>query len=194
MTTSPLRSWKSNALRATLALGFTALTLILPRMTLASVVLSFGLYALVDGIVAIGSARVQAARRYAWMVVAEGLAGVGLGMGVLLWLRTAGPLLVPFVALWAVATGALELASAVRIGQALRERAVFAVGGVASILLGAGILLRPVPGSGALVALLGTYAAVFGLSMLLRIFPFRSALRRLDAGEGGDRSHAAGKA
>ncbi len=172
--------WESLALRGGVAISFGLIAFLWPGMTLAALVLLFGVYALLDGIAAIVIGTRQRARQHAWAVMLEGLAGLGLGLATFLWTRTAPELVVVLIALWAIATGLLELFAAMRLRRELPGQALLGVGGVTSMLLGFTILLWPTAGAPALVALLGSYALVFGTAMLVQALRLRRTVRRLE--------------
>jgi uncharacterized membrane protein HdeD (DUF308 family) len=167
--------------RGAAAILFGLAALLWPGMTLASLVLLFGVYALIDGIATIAIGTRHRARERAWVVLLEGLAGVGLGSAVLLWTRVAAELLVVLIALWAIATGILEVFVVVRLRHDLRGEVLFGVAGMASLLLGFAILFWPNVRPVALAGLLGSYTLVFGTSMLLQALRFRRAMRRIGA-------------
>jgi uncharacterized membrane protein HdeD (DUF308 family) len=172
--------WESLALRGGVAIAFGLIAFLWPGMTLAALVLLFGAYTLLDGIAAIVIGTRQRARQHAWSVMLEGLAGMGLGLATFSWTRTAAELVVVLIALWAIATGLLELFAAMRLRRELPGQALLGVGGVASMLLGFAILLWPTAGAPTLVALLGSYTLVFGTAMLVQGLRLRRAVRRLE--------------
>ncbi len=172
-----VRSWRSLAFRGAIALVFGLTALLWPGITLVMLVLLFGVYALFDGIVTVVLGTRNLAREHGWVVFLEGCAGVGLGLAVLLWTRVAAGLLVVLIALWAIGTGVLELIAAVRLRRELPEEVLLGIAGVVSVLLGLAILVRPSAGAIALVVLLGSYALIFGTSMLLQALRLRRILR-----------------
>src|SRR2546425_9579642 len=80
MTTVLLRNWWALALRGVLAILLGVAVVVLPGVTLAALVVLFGAYALVDGVLAI-IAGVRAAERHErwWSPVLKGLAGIAAG-------------------------------------------------------------------------------------------------------------------
>jgi uncharacterized membrane protein HdeD (DUF308 family) len=130
------RNWWLVALRGVLALLFGVIALLLPGVTIASLVLLFAAYMLVDGICAI-VAGVRAARRHErWgLLVFEGVVDLIAGAIAVLW-----PLitLLAFVWLlggWAIASGVLLLVAAFRLNLE-HGRWLMAFGGVVSVIWG----------------------------------------------------------
>src|SRR2546430_16741266 len=81
MTTVLLRNWWALALRGVLAILLGVAVVVLPGITLSSLVVLFGAYALVDGVLAI-IAGVRAAERHErwWSPVLKGLAVIAAGV------------------------------------------------------------------------------------------------------------------
>ena len=161
-------------------------------VTLAALVLLFGVYALFDGIAAIVLGTRDEAREHGWAILLEGFAGVGLALAILLWTRMPAALLVLLIAFWAIATGILELFAAIRLRRELPGEVLLGIAGAASVLLGFALLFWPTGGALVLVVLLGSYALVFGAAMLLQAFRLRRALRNFehDDQELGPKPHA----
>ena len=183
-----VRSWRSLAFRGAIAFVFGLTALLWPGMTLVMLVLLFGVYALLDGIVTLALGTRNLVREHGWVVFLEGCAGVGLGLAVLLWTRVAAELLVLLIALWAIATGVLELIAAVRLRRELPEEMLLGVAGIVSVLLGLAILAWPRTGAVALVIMLGSYAAIFGASMLFQAL----RLRKIQRGDETSHHHLGG--
>lgn len=175
-----VRDWKPFAWRGVLGVSFGILAFLWPKMTLAALVLLFGVYALLDGFVAIAMGTRHRAQERAWAFLIEGFAGLGVGLAILLWTRMAAEVVVQLIGCWAVATGILELFAAIRLRRELPGELLLGIAGVASVLLGWAILFRPAAGATLLMALLGSYALVFGTSMLLQALRLRRVLRNLE--------------
>ena len=169
------RNWWAIAIRGILALVFGILVFVYPREAVIVLVVLFGAYAAVDGVFAILSAVLaeQAHERW-WPFVVEGI--VGLAIGALTFFRPgmAAIALYVLIALWAIATGAVEIVAAVRVRQSIANEAMLLVGGIASIVFGILMLVFPTGGAHAILWLIGGYAVVFGLLMLAFALRVRS--------------------
>jgi uncharacterized membrane protein HdeD (DUF308 family) len=182
MTTVFAYGWKSLAWRGIIGVSFGIVTLLWPGISLAILVLLFGVYALFDGIAAIVLGTRDRAREHSWALLLEGFAGIGLGLAIFLWTRMAAELLVVVIAFWAVATGILELFAAIRLRHELPGEVLLGFAGAASVLLGSAILFWPSAGAPMLTALLGSYALAFGGAMLLQAMRLRNMLRHGNVG------------
>ncbi len=150
-----MTSWRTLALRGGLGVLVGAALLTWPHAGLAAAVLLFGFYAVVDGILAIA----QTSR--GWLFVLEGLAGLAVGLSLVLASSSLAPLLPPLIATWAIATGVIEIAASARVH---REPLLGAAGGI-SILLGLALFARPHASALTIVFLLGSYALFFGVAL-----------------------------
>ena len=174
------RYWWAVALRGALAVVFGVLALIWPDITLRALVLLFGFYALVDGLLALAAlllgGRLVGQRR-GWLVV-EGVAGIAAGVFTFLWPGITALVLLYLIAVWAVATGVLEVAVAVYLRRELRGEWLLVLGGIASMAFGVLLAVRPGEGAIAVVWVLGVYALVFGAALVA----LGVRLRRLGGG------------
>lgn len=165
--------WRALAARGSLALLFALGAFLWPSVTVAALVLLFGVYALLDGTVAIlvGS-RVRASDRW-WLLPLEGLLGVALGLLAIVWTGATTLGLTILIGIWALLTGGLEIAAAIRLRRDVPGETFLAFGGSASVALGLFLLSFPLAGSLLLVVLLGSYALFFGAAMLMLAFQLR---------------------
>jgi uncharacterized membrane protein HdeD (DUF308 family) len=170
--------WKSVALRGVAALAVGLAALFWPGMPLTALVLLIGLYVLADGIVAIATGMTRhASRHVAWALVLQGASGVALGLVVLLGSNTAVVRLAGIVALWAVASGALQMLTALHLRRELPRESMLGLAGTASIVLGIAMLLWPNAAATPLVVLFGSYALVFGAAMLAQANRLRKVFK-----------------
>lgn len=78
---------------------------------------------------------------------------------------------------WAIVTGVLEVVAAVRLRKHIRGELLLALAGVASVAFGLLILLWPGAGALALAVLLGSYALVFGVLLVIVALQLRTQER-----------------
>jgi uncharacterized membrane protein HdeD (DUF308 family) len=177
------RSWWRLLLRGLAAIAFGILTWLRPGISLAALVLLFGVYALVDGILGIFTALSgRHHQEYWWALLLSGLLGVGIGL-----LTFAAPGLTAlgllfYIAIWAIAKGLLEIVAAIRLRKEIRGEWLLILAGLASVLFG--VLLMAQPGVGALAVLwlIAAYAVVYGIVLEVLAFKARSFEHRLAQG------------
>ena len=169
------RNWWLMLLRGLVAIGFGILIFAKPQISLQALVYLFGILALVDGLLGV-SVAIQARKEVdSWgVLLLWGLLGVAVG--VLAFLRpdiTALGLLY-YIALWAIATGVLEIAAAVRLREVLRNEWLLILAGVVSVAFGVWLIVRPDTGALAVLYAIGAYAILFGVLVVLFAFKIRS--------------------
>jgi uncharacterized membrane protein HdeD (DUF308 family) len=161
------RNWWVVLIRGIAGVLFGIATFIAPGVSLAVLVLLFGAYALVDGVLAVVTAvrRRDVSDRW-WMLLLEGVVGIAAGVVTLVWPGITALALLYVIAAWALLTGAFEIAAAIRLRKIIAGEWLLVLSGIASI--GLGILLMIFPGPGALVMVLwiGAYAFVFGVLLI----------------------------
>jgi len=155
-------NWRLYVLRGILAMAFGCMALIWPGLTLGVLVMLFGIYVILEGILALTAAFKHRGQRSWWLLLLEGIAGIGAGMFAFIWPGLTAVVLLLFIAVWAMLTGILEIAAAVELRKEMEGEWVLGLAGAVSILIG--ILLIANPGTGALAViwLIGVYALLFG--------------------------------
>jgi uncharacterized membrane protein HdeD (DUF308 family) len=168
------RNWWALALRGLFAILFGVAAFAWPSLTLAALVILFGAYALVDGVFAlIAAVRAAEAHERWWLFVLEGLAGIIVGIITFVWPGITALVLLYLIAWWALVTGVLEIAAAVRLRRVIRREWTLVLGGLASVVFGLLLLYRPGAGALAVIWLIGIYALVFGVLFLMLGFRLR---------------------
>jgi uncharacterized membrane protein HdeD (DUF308 family) len=159
------RHWWAFALRGVAAILFGLLAFILPGATLTVLVLLWGAYVLVDGVLALVSA-FRTDHDHRWGLLLEGVVGVGAGLVTFLLPGLTALVLLYIIAAWALLTGVLELVAAVRLRKVIQNEWWLVLGGIASVLFGLVLLAAPGAGALAVVWLIGAYAIVFGILLI----------------------------
>src|SRR5438093_3897207 len=174
MTTVLLRNWWALALRGVLAILLGVAVVVVPGVTLAALVVLFGAYALVDGVLAI-IAGVRAAERHErwWSPVLKGLAGIAAGVVTFVQPALTALALLYLIGGWGIVTGILEIVAAVHLHRAHGEW-LLVLNGVLSVLFGLLVILWPGAGILTLLWLIGTYSIVFGVVLLVLAFRLRN--------------------
>ena len=134
----------------------------------------FGAYALVDGMFALlAAARWHHVDERWWLLMLEGVVGIGVGIFVFAHPLASAVGLVTVVAIWAIITGIAQIIAAIRLHRIIAGEWLLGVGGVLSVLLGIALLAAPGAGLLFVVYLLGAYALLFGFSLLAVAFRLR---------------------
>lgn len=161
------RGWWVLAVRGGLAMLFGILAILLPGAAISLLVSLFGAYAFVDGVFALLTAARFTHTDDRWgLLVVEGVVGVAVGIATFVHPATTALLLTYFVAAWAILTGALEIAAAIRLRRVIAGELALGALGVVSLLLGIGMLASPRAALGVIVWMIGAYALLFGFGLL----------------------------
>jgi uncharacterized membrane protein HdeD (DUF308 family) len=162
------RWWWSFILRGVLAIVFGAMAFALPGLTIAVLVLLFGAWMFVDGVfnvIAVFQHRER--ERSWWLGLLEGIAGIVAGLVALVLPDVAAGALLLLISAWAIVTGVIEIVAAIRLREQISGELWLALAGVASIAFGLLLFLFPVTGALTILWLLGGYAIVFGVVLIL---------------------------
>jgi uncharacterized membrane protein HdeD (DUF308 family) len=170
-----IRNWWSLVLRGIVAILLGVITFVWPGITLAGLVILFGAYALVDGIMSIvGAIRASRVDEPRGFLVLEGIVGIGAAVATMLWPAITALALVYIVAAWAIVTGGLEIAAAIELRRHIRGEWLLALGGIASVVFGVLVMMAPLAGALVIALWIGAYAFVFGALMIALGFRLRS--------------------
>jgi len=159
------RHWWVIGLRGLAALLFGVLAFVWPGMTLAVLVLLFGAYALVDGVLTLIAA-FRGGVQHRIVMLVEGVVSVLAGLAAFVWPGLTALVLLYIIAFWAIVTGVLEIVAAIRVRRAISNELGLVIGGVLSVVFGVVLLIAPGAGALAVIFLIGAYAVVFGIALL----------------------------
>src|SRR5579872_5023985 len=162
------RNWWALAIRGLAAILFGLLTFFVPGITVVTLVLLFGAYALVDGVFNV-LAFFRAAEHH-WAFLVEGVIGILAGILTFAWPAITAIALLYVIAFWAMFTGIFEMVAGVRLRKVISKEWLLLVMGAVSLLFGLLILIAPGLGALAIILWIGAYAMVSGLFLLALAF------------------------
>ena len=93
------------------------------------------------------------------------------GLITFFWTDAATIAILSIIAAWAVLTGILEIVSAIRLREEIEGEWFLLLSGLLSVLFGIALVIWPVAGLVAVTWLIGAYAILFGI--LLMVLGFR---------------------
>ena len=171
MTHRPLlhalaKNWWLLALRGVCAVIFGILTFMWPAITLLTLVLFYGAFVLVDGVLAIVAAIKGGAPAPRWWLVIVGLLGIAAGILTFAWPGITALILLFMIAGWSIAIGVMEIYGAIKLRKEIDNEWWLIAGGVLSVLFGAILLIAPGAGALALIVVIGAYAIIYGAIMI----------------------------
>jgi uncharacterized membrane protein HdeD (DUF308 family) len=171
------RNWWMVGVRSALAVLFGLTILLRPDLSLNLLIVTFGVYALLDGGWAVASALWVARLSFAtWPVLFEGGVSLAVGGVALGW-----PLVprdaVRAIAAWGLLTGVLELVAAARLPHRTAGYWLLATGGVFSLFMAVLILMLPHAVQPSVARAVGVYALCFGVLLASTAVALRRALQ-----------------
>ncbi|UNX54253.1 HdeD family acid-resistance protein [Georgenia sp. TF02-10] len=174
------RVWYLPVIRGVLAILLGVLALVWPAATLLTLILVLGVFWLVDGVVGIVDGVRWRGEAGAGLRIVLGVLGVLAGLVLVLQPGLSAGVLVTIAGVWAVLGGVALVVVSV---QARRWGVGWGWGVAAGVVTAVfGILLIAWPGIGAatFVILLGAYALVAGIALVVHGLRIRALAKRLD--------------
>ncbi|HEX2971915.1 MAG TPA: HdeD family acid-resistance protein [Tepidisphaeraceae bacterium] len=163
------------ALRGLAAVLFGILAFAWPGLTLLTLIYLFGIYALVNGVLALIHA-FGAPKGYPRFgsLIFNGVISIAAGVLAFVWPGITALTLVLLIAAWAIVNGFSEIATAIRLRRVITGEWLLVLAGVVSIVLGLIMLIRPAVGALALVWWIAAFAIIFGVLLIAEAFQVRS--------------------
>jgi uncharacterized membrane protein HdeD (DUF308 family) len=185
------RYWWTTLLRGVVWILFGIVVFTQPGISLVTLTLLFGAFALVDGIGNVVSA-VGGRQEYQnwWVLLLAGLAGIVVGVLTFVSPGVTALGLLYFIAIWAIATGILAIVAAIHLRKEIEGEFWLGLAGFASVVFG--VLLVARPGAGALTVLwlIASYAIAFGVMLVILAFKERTFVNLVRAAVKGPAASA----
>jgi uncharacterized membrane protein HdeD (DUF308 family) len=170
-------NWWSLVIRGVAAILLGILAFAAPGITLTALVFLFAAYALVNGVMSLAGALRAAGAQQRWgSLLLEGIVGILAAVVTVVWPAITVLSFVYVVSAWAVITGAMEIAAAIRLRKHIHGEWLLVLAGVISVLFGGLLAVMPIAGAVVLALWVGVYAIVFGVTLVALGFRLRSWL------------------
>ena len=157
-------NWWLLLLRGIAAIAFGVLAFIWPDLTLLTLTLLWGVYAMADGAFVLGAAvsgqRGVLAQR--WWLALIGITGILVGLLTFVWPAITAQVLLVFIASWAIVTDMLQFWGAIQLRKEIEVEWMLALSGLLSVALGVAFIVEPGAGVLAVVWLIGSFAILVG--------------------------------
>src|SRR5262245_52693415 len=138
------RNWWVLLIRGLAGILFGILTFAKPGVSLTTLVLFFGAYALVDGLFALWAAIAgRNEHEHWWVLMLEGLTGIGVGILTFMSPGLTALAILFYIAVWAIVRGMLEIIAAVRLRKEISGEFFLILAGLASVVFGFLLMARP---------------------------------------------------
>ena len=158
------RIWRLLALRGAVAIVFAFVLLVWPDSGLTAMVAVVGAFAIASGLVsgAAGYGLPGAATQQRVWLALHSLVGLVVGTAMLVWPDLSATALLYAIAIWAIATGVIELVAALVLPLGGTRTVLLAVSGIVLAAFGVVMFVEPGDGAIALLALVAAFALVRG--------------------------------
>jgi uncharacterized membrane protein HdeD (DUF308 family) len=158
------KNWWVLVLRGIGAVIFGVLTILWPAISLAVLVLMWGVWALVDGVFGvIGAFRRRRGEGFPWWLFITGLAGIAAGVFTFINPAITALALVFLIAAFSIVRGIFEIVAAIRLRKEIKNEWLLVTAGVLSVAFGVIVAIAPGVGALAIVLWIGVIAFAIGL-------------------------------
>lgn len=168
------KNWWMILIRGGAALIFGLLTWFYPFISILIIVMFFGVYALIDGVLGVVIA-INGRRTHQdwWLMLIWGMVSILAGIMTFFVPGITWLVLITFIAIWLLVSGILQIIVAIRLRKSISGEGWMIVAGMLSVLVGIILLVNPVQGGIALTWVIGVYAALFGVMNIALAFRLR---------------------
>ena len=169
------RHWWVPVIRGIAAIVFGIIAFVYPGLTVATLVLFFGAWVLIDGLFRVVGAIGHRASDpdWGWHIVI-GIVGIIVGLLTFHAPQITALALIIYIAAWALMIGATEIAFAIKLRREIKGEWFLILMGLASIVFAILLLWNPIAGAAAVIWLIAWYAVVLGILGIFFGFRLRS--------------------
>lgn len=175
------RNWWAVLLRGICAVIFGLAAFAWPGITLALLILFYGAYVLVEGIFAVVSSFGRTKdSKFPWSMFLVGLVSIAVGLITFVWPGLTALALLYLIGAWAIVRGIFEVVAAIELRKQIEGEWLMIIAGMASVLFGVLMVLWPGAGVLALLWLIGIFAVIFGVIIIILAFKLRGLKKRVE--------------
>ena len=171
------RHWWVFLVRGLVAIAFGLLALFYPAATLVTLILFYGIFALIDGVFAVVSAIRGTGMGSRWWLALVGVLGIIAGLVTFFWPGITALALLTVIGVWALIYGIFEIIGAIRLRKEIDNEWLLLIHGVLAVLFGLMVLVRPGAGALALIWLIGSFALASGIVLVVLAFGLKRHAR-----------------
>ena len=156
--------WWLVLLRGIAAIIFGVLAFVWPVITLLTLTLLWGAFAVADGILALWGAITGPSGQMGsrvWLAIV-GIAGILAGLLAFAWPGVTALVLLLFIAVWAIIIGVMQIWGAIQLRKEIEGEWLLILSGLLSVAFGVLLLVQPGAGALAVVWIIGWYAILAG--------------------------------
>lgn len=172
-------AWWLVLVQGLLAIVFGVVAIVWPSLALETILVLFGAYSLLDGVVSLYAGIRNRDQGWGWLVF-QGIASLAIGVLALRYPSTTAIALTLIVAFWALVIGFIRIWGAFELRR-LRARgwAWALIAGILAAVFGLALVVNPGYGAQALMWLIAITALVFGLALVINAALVRKVVEDL---------------
>jgi len=171
-------NWWLLLLRGLAAIAFGVIAFLWPGITLVALTYLFGIYAIVDGVVAIWAAfNLPGEAGPRWWLGLSGVVSILAGIVAFVYTGMTALVLLVFIAVWAIIIGVLQLYAAIQLWKVIDNDWWLILSGLLSIAFGAVLIAWPSTGALALIWTIAWFALFFGCMFIGLAFELKKFKR-----------------
>lgn len=170
-----IRSAEAMAIRGAIAIVLGIIALLLPGPTFLALAIAFGTFAMIDGILALVALFDRNSKMSRGWLGLEAAAGIGTGIITFVWPGITALALTYLIAAWALVTGAIKIANAIRLRKLIKREWLLVLSGLISIAFGVLLAAMPLPGIIGVMWAVGIFGLVYGTMMVVLSVRLRRA-------------------
>lgn len=167
------RSWWLLLLRGIAAVAFGVLTFVWPQISLLTLIMVYGVYALIDGVLALIAAIRGGGMVPRWWLALGGAVSILAAVVAFAWPGLTALVLVYLIGFWSILRGVLEIIGAIRLRKEIANEWTLGVAGALSVIFGLILVFMPGAGALGLLWLIAAWAVLFGLLLIWVAFKVR---------------------
>ena len=168
------RSWWLLLLRGIIAVAFGVATFVWPQISLLSLILVYGVYAVADGVLALIAAIRGGGIAPRWWLALGGVVSILAGGLAFAWPGLTALVLVYLIGFWSIMRGIIEIVGAIRLRKEIANEWTLIAAGVLSVIFGLILVFAPGAGAMGLLWLIAAWAVLFGLLLIWVAFKVRT--------------------
>src|SRR6266542_2189831 len=169
------RHWWVSVIRGVAAIVFGVIAFAYPGLTVATLVLFFGAWVLIDGVFRVVGAIGHHASDPEWgFHLIIGIVGIIIGFLTFHAPQITALALIIYIGAWALMIGATEIALAIKLRREIKGEWFLILMGLASIVFAVMLLWNPAVGAAALIWIMAWYAVILGVLGVIFGFRLRS--------------------
>lgn len=169
--------WWLVLVQGILAIAFGLVAMFLPASTLLTILVFFGVYSILDGILALIGGIKNREEGWGWLIF-QGIAGIAVGVLALRFPSTTIIALTLLVAFWALMIGVIRIIGAFELRTLHAQGWIWAlVAGIATLLFGLALVISPGYGAKTLIWLIGITVLVFGIALVVNAILVRKVVQ-----------------